>query len=69
VLTNLARTKRMLVLDLLDMKDIVRPDISTLDISSERSIEVFIARDNIECAFLCDPSKSVKHVEMLCRIA
>lgn len=65
---DLARAKKKLVQEKLNMRNITHPDISTLDLQDEESIQRFIALENIECAFMCDPAKSVEHLAMLCKI-
>jgi hypothetical protein len=61
--------KSAVVFKMLWIGPIQRPDPNTCDINSPDSIFSYIARENLECAFLCEPETSVERVTELCKIA
>lgn len=48
--------------------EISRPDISDCDIHDTESVYRFLARENLDCAFHCEPDTPTARVEELCDI-
>jgi len=44
------------------------PSFDTINTSDEASIHRFLAMENIKCALICDPFKSLEEVSILCDI-
>ena len=54
---------------MLGILEIRRPDLSICDTGDTSSILSFIARENLDCAFHCEPDTEWLRVEELCKIA
>ena len=64
---KLLKTKK--IHEMLGILSIKRPELDICDPLDIRSIQSYIARENLECAIYCDPETPVVQVERLCRIA
>ncbi len=60
--------KLRIVEDRLWIDTITRPNLETCDISDTSSILRFLARENLDCAFNCEPDTSPWRVDELCDI-
>lgn len=68
-ISELLKEKQNRVATLLSNNYIIqRPDMSMIDIAEIETIYSFIARENMECAFMCDPDTSPEIAEWLAQI-
>ena len=67
-LKPLREEKLSIVEDRLWIDSISRPSIETCDISDTNSILWFLARENLDCAFNCEPDTPESRVQELCDI-
>jgi hypothetical protein len=64
----LKETKLAIVTKELQITTIERPPLSLCSIDDEQSIFSFLARENLDCAFHCEPDTSAERVNELCHI-
>lgn len=67
-LKPLREEKLQIVKEQLWIDTISRPDIEICDISDTDSSIRFLARENLDCAFHCEPDTSTERVKELCII-
>jgi hypothetical protein len=67
-LKPLKENKLAIVVEKLQIKTVERPPLSLCNIDDEQSIFSFLARENLDCAFHCEPDTSVERVDELCNI-
>lgn len=67
-LKSLREEKLQIVKKQLWIETISRPSIETCDVSDTSSILWFLARENLDCAFNCDPDTQALRVQELCDI-
>lgn len=67
-LKPLREEKNRIVKERLWIDIISRPHIGTCDIDDTGSIYIFLAKENLDCAFHCEPDTPISRVEELCDI-
>jgi hypothetical protein len=67
-LKPLKEKKLAIVAEKLQIVTIERPSVSVCNIDDEKSIFSFLARENLDCAFHCEPDTSEVRVSELCDI-
>lgn len=64
----LQSAKKRMISQRLGTRNYEHPSFDSIDFRDEKSIHVFLARENIKCALICDPFQSLEQLEMLCDI-